>query len=141
MTGNTTYTPQQAEVKTWDANNVDWSKTRSSQNPFVRAMTGTWLPIAGAALGAGALPWMWANKAAAAGGMAGGMVGGYGADAVSKTLTGKDWGNLVASNTPLTPEMAQWVNPGTWVGGSSLGKGAQYAPAIKNAASEYGKFV
>lgn len=77
-------------------------------------MTGTWLPIAGAALGAGALPWMWANKAAAAGG----MVGGYGADAISKILTGKDWGNLVASNTPLTPEMAQWVNPGTWVGGA-----------------------
>lgn len=118
LTGNTTYTPQQAEVKAWDPNNVDWSKTRSSQNPFVQAMSGTWLPIAGTALGAGAAPWMWANKAAATGGMLGGMLGGYGVDAVSKTLTGKDWGNLVAQNTPLTPEMAQWVNPGTWVGGA-----------------------
>ena len=120
LTGNDTYKTNpldQGTVRTYDPNNVDWGKTRRSQNKVINALSGTWLPglataglptLASAALSA---------PIATAVTTSGGAVGGYAVNKASEALTGNDFGTNVAMHTPLTPGMGDMLNPGYVAGG------------------------
>ena len=104
----------QGEVKPYDYNNIDLGKTRRSQSNAVKQWEGTYGPIvAMATLG----PALFTETAATIAGMTGGALGGKAVDYASEKLTGDDFGTLVAKNTPLSPELAEYLNPGNFIGG------------------------
>lgn len=120
FTGNDTYRTNplnQGLIKTYNPDEIDWGKTRRSQNKVVNAVSGTWGPIVAAAMAPYAIA-----EAASAPLMAmvtagGGMAGGYAVNKASEALTGRDFGTNVAMHTPLTPGMGELLNPGYVAGG------------------------
>lgn len=117
MTGNNTEKIDpfnQGEAKTWDAKNVDWGKTRRSQSNFIKQLEGTYSPIVAAALASG----LFANGVASGlTTLGGGYLGGELVNSLSEALTGNDFGTNIAMYTPLSPGLAEWLNPGNVAGG------------------------
>lgn len=117
FSGNTTYNVDPTapdQIQAYNPDNVDYSLTRKSQNKFIKALDGTYIPIAETALLPGAaLKYPLASAASLAGGMAGGEL----VNAASEALTGRDFGTNVSMYTPLTPKMGDLFNPGTYIGG------------------------
>lgn len=108
----------QGEVKTWDAKNVDWGKTRRSQSNAVKQVEGTWGPIVAAAtLG----PALRTEPLATLIGTGAGTVGNYVVDKLSEAVTGNDFGTNVAMYTPLTPGLGEALNPGGLTYGTFVG--------------------
>lgn len=119
-TGNDTYKDNpflQEEVKTYDPNNVDWSKTRRSQSAIINAIEGTWGPIVATALAPTLLKAAISAPLATLATTIGGSLGGKAVDKTSEALTGRDFGTNVSMYSPLTPEMGEILNPGYIAGG------------------------
>lgn len=119
-TGNDTYKDNpflQEEVKTYDPNNVDWSKTRRSQSAIINAMEGTWGPIVATALAPTLLKAAISAPLATLATTIGGSLGGKAVDKASEAITGRDFSTNVAMYSPLTPEMGEILNPGYTAGG------------------------
>ena len=111
LSGNTTYNVDPTapdQIQTYNPDNVNYSLTRKSQNKFIKALDGTYIPIAKAAL----LPPALKAPGAAIGAAFSGWVGNELVDAASKALTGRDFATNVSMHTPLTPELGEWLNPG-----------------------------
>ena len=104
----------QGEVKTYDEKNIDLGKTRRSQSNIVKSLEGTYGPILAAIM----FPKLFANGVISGlTTMGGGYIGGKAVDKLSESLTGNDFETLIAKNTPLSPGLAEWLNPGNVVGG------------------------
>lgn len=119
-TGNDTYKDNpflQEEVKTYDPNNVDWSKTRRSQSAIINAIEGTWGPIVATALAPTLLKAAISAPLATLATTIGGSLGGKALDKASEAITGRDFSTNVAMYSPLTPEMGEILNPGYLAGG------------------------
>lgn len=119
-TGNDTYKDNpflQEEVKTYDPNNVDWSKTRRSQSAIINAIEGTWGPIVATALAPTLLKAAISAPLTTLATIIGGSLGGKAVDKASEALTGRDFSTNVAMYSPLTPEMGEILNPGYIAGG------------------------
>ncbi|WP_337948855.1 hypothetical protein [Prevotella pectinovora] len=119
-TGNDTYKDNpflQDEVKTYDPNNVDWSKTRRSQSAIINAIEGTWGPIVATALAPTLLKAAISAPLTTLATTIGGSLGGKAVDRASKAITGRDFSTNVAMYSPLTPEMGEILNPGYLAGG------------------------
>ena len=107
----------QGTVTAYNPNNVDWSKTRKSQNKVVKALSETWGPLVAAATAPSLASSMAAAPIATMATLAGGTAGGYAVDKASEALTGRDLGTNIAMHTPLTPSMGEMLNPGYVAGG------------------------
>ena len=116
----------QGEVKTYDEKNIDLGKTRRSQSDIVKSLEGTYGPILAAIM----FPKLFANGVISGlTTMGGGYIGGKAVDKLSESLTGNDFGTNVAKYTPLSPGLAEWLNPGNVVGGKAgynFGKNIPY---------------
>ena len=116
----------QGEVKTYDEKNIDLGKTRRSQSDIVKSLEGTYGPIVAAIM----FPKLFANGVVSGlTTMGGGYMGGKAVDKLSESLTGNDFGTNVAKYTPLSPDLAEWLNPGNVVGGKAgynFGKNIPY---------------
>lgn len=119
LTKNDTYKVDPLDpgvIKKYNPNEVDWGKTRRSQNKIINALSGTWLPVAAVAT----LPALIGTGIATAGAtLVGGLVGAKTVDAISEKTTGKNFGNLVSEHTPLSPDLGEIFNPGAWLGGTA----------------------
>lgn len=119
-TGNDTYKDNpliQEAVKTYDSNNVDWSKTRRSQSAIINAIEGTWGPVVAAALAPTLLKAAISAPLTTLATTIGGSLGGKAVDKASEAITGRDFGTNVSMYSPLTPEMGDILNPGYIAGG------------------------
>ena len=109
----------QGEVKPYDYNNIDLGKTRRSQSNAVKQWEGTYGPIvAMATLG----PALFTEPIATAVGIGAGAAGSKAVDYALEKTTGDDFGTLVAKNTPLSPGLAEYFNPGGIPYGGFVGK-------------------
>lgn len=132
---NTTYTADPLapdEIKTYNPDNVDWTKTKASQNKFIKALDGTYVPIAVLS----ALPVAAASPVAAIVSTTGGLVGGKVIDEGSKVLTGRDFATNVSMYTPLTPGLGELFNPGIAISG--IGAEKRMLDAIYNQITPFG---
>ena len=117
----------QGEVKTYDEKNIDLGKTRRSQSDIVKSLEGTYGPILAAIM----FPKLFANGLLSGlTTLGGGYMGGKAVDKLSESLTGNDFGTNVAKYTPLSPGLAEWLNPGTYVGGYGGPRVASVADAL-----------
>ena len=99
FTGNTTYQGNplmQAQVKTYDSNNIDWDKTRTQQNQWVKAIDGTWLPVALASMAPALSSSFVASPIAATATLGGGWLGGNLIDKASEAITGRNFSTNVS---------------------------------------------
>ena len=108
----------QGSLTSYNPKNVDWGKTRRSQNKVVNAVSGTWGPIVAAASAPALVRSMVTAPIATMATMTGGATGGYAVDKASESLTGRDFGTNVAMHTPLTPGLGELLNPGYVAGGT-----------------------
>lgn len=119
LTKNDTYKVDPLDsgtIKKYNSNEVDWGKTRRSQNKSINALSGTWLPVATAVT----LPALVSTGIATTGAtLGGGLLGAKAVDAISKKTTGRNFGNLVSEYTPLSPDLGEMFNPGAWLGGTA----------------------
>ena len=118
ITGNDTerFNPlAQGSLTSYNPKNVDWGKTRRSQNKVVNAVSGTWGPLVAAASAPALVRSMVTAPIATMATMAGGAAGGYAVDKTSETLTGRDLGTNAAMYTPLTPGLVEIFNPGYYL--------------------------
>lgn len=104
-------------ARKWSPDNVDWGKTRRSQNKAIDVISGSVLPAAALAGLPGLVGTAYAAPTATAVATAGGAAGGYAVNKASEAITGRDLGTNVAMHTLLTPELAELLNPGYTVGG------------------------
>ena len=135
ITGNDTekFNPlDQGSLTSYNPKNVDWGKTRRSQNKVVNAVSGTWGPLVAMATAPAAMSAPIAAITTAAGGAA----GGYAVDKASEGLTGQDFGTNVAMHTPLTPGLGELLNPGYVAGG--LGAERRMLDALYNQVTPIG---
>lgn len=114
----------QSSVRTYNPDEIDWSKTRKSQSKVVNALSDTYGPIVAAATAPSIIGAFLSAPIATATTIAGGAAGGYAADKVSEAFTGKDISTYVTMHTPLTPAMGEMLNPGYYYGaprGAAIG--------------------
>jgi hypothetical protein len=83
----------------------------------VNALSGTWLPGAAVVATPALASAVVSAPIATATSVVGGTVGGKVVNEASKAVTGKDFATNVAEHTPLSPDLAEILNPGTWLGG------------------------
>ena len=136
--GNTTERTNplyQGEVRDYNPDNIDWSKTRRSQSNFIKQLEGTYGPIVAAATAPALLGSLISAPIATMATLGGGYVGGYAANKASEALTGRDFGTNVAMHTPLTPAMGEMLNPGYVAGG--YGAERRMLDAIYNQVTPY----
>ena len=138
LLGNTTERVDplyQGEVKAYNPDEVDWEKTRKSQNKVVNALTGTYGPLVALA----STPYLGlalkTAPIATIASLSGGAAGGYAVNKASEALTGRDFGTNVAMHTPLTPGMGEMLNPGYVAGG--YGAERRMLDAIYNQVTPY----
>ena len=139
--GNTTERTNplyQGEVRDYNPDNIDWSKTRRSQSNFIKQLEGTYGPIVAAATAPALLGSLISAPIATMATLGGGYVGGYAANKASEALTGRDFGTNVAMHTPLTPAMGEMLNPGYAVG---AGLGAEYGNFVGNNLANRGRYT
>lgn len=120
LRGNNTYTYNPSDpgsVRPYNPDEVDWGKTRRSQNKVVNAVSGTWGPLVTMATAPALASSMISAPLATMATLAGGAAGGYAVDKASEALTGRDIGTNVAMYTPLSPDLGEMLNPGYYVGG------------------------
>lgn len=136
LTGNDTvkYDPTDSgTVRTWSPDNVDWGKTRRSQNKVVNAVSGTWAPIAAIAGLPALVTAAGTSIPAVTASVVGGAIGGAAVDAASKAITGHDIGTNIAMYTPLSPDLGEWINPGySW--------GGRYGGFVGNNVANRGRY-
>jgi hypothetical protein len=121
LRGNNTYTYNPSDpgsVRPYNPDEVDWGKTRRSQNKVVNALSGTWGPVVSMAMAPALASSMASAPLVTMATLAGGAAGGYAADKASEALTGRDIGTNVAMYTPLSPDLGEMLNPGYFVGGT-----------------------
>ena len=127
LLGNTTERVDplyQGEVKAYNPDEVDWEKTRKSQNKVVNALTGTYGPLVALA----STPYLGlalkTAPIATIASLSGGAAIGDAVNKASEALTGRDIGTHVAMRTPFTPGMGEMLNPGYYYGaprGAAIG--------------------
>ena len=130
LTGNDTYKvdpTNPGEITQYDPKKVDWGKTRRSQSKVVNALSGTWLPGAAVVATPALASAVVSAPIVTATSVVGGTVGGKVVNEASKALTGKDFATNVAEHTPLSPDLAETLNPGYVIGGGYLTKRMQNA--------------
>lgn len=113
-----------SSVRTYNPDEIDWNKTRKSQNKVVNALSDTYGPIVAAATAPSIIGAALSAPIATATTIAGGTAGGYAADKLSEALTGRDISTNVFMYTPLTPTMGEMLNPGYYYGaprGAAIG--------------------
>lgn len=132
LTGNDTvkYDPTDSgTVRTWSPDNVDWGKTRRSQNKVVNAVSGTWAPIAAIAGLPALVTAAGASIPTVTASVVGGAAGGAAVDKASEAITGHDIGTNIAMHTPLSPDLGEWINLGYALGGRY---GGRYGNFVEN---------
>ena len=128
----------QSSVRTYNPDEIDWSKTRKSQSKVVNALSDTYGPIVAAATAPSVIGAFLSAPIATATTIAGGATGGYAADKLFEAFTGKDISTYATMHTPLTPALGEMLNPGYLVGGAY---GNIYGNFVENNLANKGRYT
>lgn len=115
--GNDTFFQDPYDQGEVHATNPDIDKP--NYNNVVKAIDGTWMPVAEAIGGRGFFTALKAAPAATLTTGAGAVLGGETVNGISKATTGRDWGENVSNWTSLPAGITDWTNPGGWIGGAT----------------------